>query len=99
MLSTSQPTSLLAVLAIVAGTLSPALAPAARGQHVTRPAKPFAVDYAPATPASGPYVLTPKAGLSPRINGTRVFGVRPGSAFLFTIAATGEAPLSFSADG
>ena len=99
MLSTRQSISLLAVLTIVAGTLSPALAPAARGQHVTRPAKPFAVDYAPATPASGPYVLTPKAGLSPRINGTRVFGVRPGSAFLFTIAATGEAPLSFSADG
>ncbi len=86
-------------LALAAGVLFPVFAPAARGQHVTRPAKPFAVDYAPVTPASGPYVLTPKAALVPRLNGARVFGVRPGSAFLFTIPATGEAPLRFSADG
>lgn len=60
---------------------------------------PPAPAYAPVTPADGPYVLTPKAGPAPRINGARVFGVRPGSSFLFTVAATGEAPLSFSATG
>jgi alpha-galactosidase len=43
-------------------------------------------------------VLTPPPSGSPRINGARVFGVRPGSPFLFTIAATGESPLTFSAE-
>jgi alpha-galactosidase len=43
-------------------------------------------------------ILTPKPGPEPRINGAKVFGVRPGSPFLFTIAATGERPMTFSAD-
>jgi alpha-galactosidase len=41
--------------------------------------------------------LTPKAPPQPRINGARVVGVRPGSPFLFTIPATGERPMVFSA--
>lgn len=56
-------------------------------------------EYNPATPATGPYILTPAPGLHPQINGARVFGVRPGSPFLFTVAATGEAPLAYSALG
>jgi alpha-galactosidase len=44
-------------------------------------------------------VLTPRPGPAPRINGARVFGVRPGSPFLFTIAATGERPMRFEAHG
>ena len=44
-------------------------------------------------------ILTPKPGPAPRINGARVFGVRPGSPFLFTIAATGERPIRFAAEG
>jgi alpha-galactosidase len=44
-------------------------------------------------------VLTPKESPQPRINGAKVFGVRPGSPFLFAIPATGERPLTFSADG
>ena len=32
-----------------------------------------------------------------RINGAKVFGVRPGSPFLFTIPATGERPLRYEA--
>ena len=44
-------------------------------------------------------VLTPPAPASPRINGARVFGVRPGSPFLFTVPATGERPMRFAADG
>jgi alpha-galactosidase len=40
-------------------------------------------------------ILTPKPGAAPRINGAKVFGVRPGSPFLFTIAATGEKPMKY----
>jgi alpha-galactosidase len=32
----------------------------------------------------------------PRINGARVFGVRPGRPFLFSIPATGDRPMEFS---
>lgn len=45
------------------------------------------------------YILTPKPSASPRINGAKVFGVRPGHQFLFTIPATGEKPITFSAEG
>jgi alpha-galactosidase len=45
------------------------------------------------------YILTPKAPPEPRINGAKVFGVRPGNPFLFTIAATGNRPLDFEAQG
>jgi alpha-galactosidase len=45
------------------------------------------------------YVLTPPVSAEPRINGARVFGVRPGSPFLFSIPATGAAPLSYSVEG
>jgi len=44
-----------------------------------------------------PYVLTPAPPAAPRINGARVFGVRAGSPFLFTIPATGERPMTFAA--
>ena len=46
-----------------------------------------------------PYVLTPPPPATPRINGAGVFGVRPGSPFLFTVAATGDRPMTFSAKG
>jgi alpha-galactosidase len=42
-------------------------------------------------------ILTPRPPRPPRINGPKVFGVRPGSPFLFTIPATGERPMEFSA--
>jgi alpha-galactosidase len=41
-------------------------------------------------------ILTPPAPATPRINGPNVFGVRPGSPFLYTIPATGERPMTFS---
>jgi alpha-galactosidase len=44
-----------------------------------------------------PYIFTPATPATPRINGANVFGVRPGSPFLFTIPATGERPMKFSA--
>jgi alpha-galactosidase len=45
-----------------------------------------------------PYILTPPAPATPRINGPGIFGVRPGSPFLYTIPATGARPMEFSAD-
>jgi alpha-galactosidase len=52
---------------------------------------------APATVV--PYILTPPAPATPRINGADVFGVRPGSPFLYTIPATGDRPMTFFASG
>src|SRR3974390_3139519 len=43
-------------------------------------------------------ILTPKAPATPRINGARIFGVRPGHPFLFTIPATGDRPMTFAVD-
>lgn len=44
-------------------------------------------------------LLTPKAGPAPLIHSAKLFGVRPGSPFFYTIAATGDRPVTFSADG
>ena len=44
------------------------------------------------------YILTPPPSASPQINGAKIFGVRPGSPFLFKIAATGEKPLQYSVE-
>ncbi len=44
------------------------------------------------------YILTPKAPDVPRINGAKVYGVRPVHPFLYRIAATGKRPMSFSAE-
>ncbi len=51
---------------------------------------------APQEPA---VILTPASSPKPRINSAQIFGVRPGSPFLFTIAATGDRPMTFSASG
>ncbi|HZZ41374.1 MAG TPA: putative Ig domain-containing protein [Tepidisphaeraceae bacterium] len=45
------------------------------------------------------YILTPAAPATPRINGARVYGERPGMPFLFTVPATGDRPMKFAADG
>ena len=50
-------------------------------------------------PDNSQYILTPPAPATPRINSARVFGVRPKSEFRYTIAATGNRPMTFSADG
>jgi alpha-galactosidase len=42
-------------------------------------------------------ILTPAPSPQPRINGAKVFGVRPGNPVLYTIAATGQRPMKFSA--
>jgi hypothetical protein len=45
-----------------------------------------------------PYILTPPVSDTPRINNATIYGVRPGSPFLFRIAATGIKPLQYSVD-
>ena len=44
------------------------------------------------------YILTSEAPHTPRINGAKVYGARPGSEFLFKVAATGDRPMTFSAE-
>lgn len=56
--------------------------------------KPRAID----APREEAIILTPQPPRAPRINGAKVFGVRPGSPFLFTIPATGDRPMKFAAD-
>ena len=46
--------------------------------------------------ADEPEILTPPPAPEPRINGAKVFGVRPGHPVLYTIAATGKRPMKFS---
>lgn len=41
------------------------------------------------------YILTPPAPETPRVNGAKIFGVRPGSEFLYTIPVTGVRPMTF----
>ena len=45
-----------------------------------------------------PEILTPKPPPTPRINGPSVFGVHPGSPFVYRIPATGQRPMEFSAN-
>lgn len=44
-------------------------------------------------------ILTPAPSPKPKINGAKVYGVRPGHPFLYTIPATGARPMTFSAKG
>ena len=49
--------------------------------------------------AQEPGILTPPPSPKPRINGAKVYGVRPGHPLLYTIPATGNRPMTFSAKG
>lgn len=51
------------------------------------------------TPKEDAVLLTPPAPAEPRVNGPKVYGVRPGSPFLYRIPATGDRPMTFSAQG
>ncbi|MBS0000483.1 MAG: putative Ig domain-containing protein [Cyclobacteriaceae bacterium] len=42
-------------------------------------------------------ILTPKPPATPRINGPSVYGVRPGSPFIYRIPCTGDRPIHFQA--
>jgi alpha-galactosidase len=56
--------------------------------------KPRTID----APSEKEYILTPPAPPTPRINGAKIFGVRPGSPFFFTIPATGQRPMTFAVE-
>jgi alpha-galactosidase len=57
----------------------------------------FVLTAAAATAEDLADIRTPRPSPQPRINGPSVFGVRPGSPFLYRIPATGDRPLKFSA--
>ncbi|MEO7715712.1 MAG: putative Ig domain-containing protein [Capsulimonas sp.] len=61
----------------------------------------LAADPAPSTAAPDytSHILTPPASAAPRIHGPGVYGQRPGRPFLYTIPATGDRPMTFSAKG
>ena len=54
--------------------------------------------FVPPVPAEDFVLLTPPPPLAPRINGPKVYGVRPGSPFLYRIPATGVRPMTFQAE-
>jgi alpha-galactosidase len=80
------------IFLVLSLTAAPAAASAAQDEAK---AAPMTV----ARAAEPRLVLTPPSPIEPRINGARVFGVRPGSPFLFTIPATGERPMTFGVEG
>ncbi len=89
------PSVLTTLIAVSALVLAAAAAPAASDAQERVGAKATLA----AAPAEPRLVLTPPPPPEPRINGARVFGVRPGSPFLFTIPATGDRPMVFGVEG
>jgi hypothetical protein len=67
--------------------------PAARAGDDPSPGSP------PTVAALEAAIRTPPAPPAPRINGPTVYGVRPGSPFLYRVPCTGERPLAFTAQG
>jgi alpha-galactosidase len=84
----------LPVLALLAAILTVPPVPEATAQDTA--AAPAAAPSAEVKDYSA-HILTPPAPETPRINGAKIVGVRPGHPFLFTIAATGKRPVRFSA--
>lgn len=46
-----------------------------------------------------PYILTPPAKTTPRLNGPEVVGARPGKHFFHAISASGQRPLNYRVQG
>ena len=44
-----------------------------------------------------PFILTPKPGPAPCINGPKIYGAHPGNPFLYRLPAQGGRPMTFSA--
>jgi len=78
----------------LAGRLTPVLALAVLALIETPP--PLRAE-SPAAPVPAE-ILTPKPPATPRITGPKVFGVRPGNPFLFKVTATGDKPMTFTAE-
>jgi alpha-galactosidase len=45
------------------------------------------------------YILTPKPGPGPKINGPVIYGARPGRPFIYRVPCTGQRPMQFTAKG
>jgi len=71
----------------------------AEAKFETTGAKTFKTSGDPVPAPVAPYILTPKPPATPRINGPAVFGVRPGSPFLYSMPVTGERPIEYRAKG
>ena len=67
----------------------------AEPRFIVAGAKPRTVN----APAEKKVILTPKPPRAPRINGSKVYGCRPGNPFIYRIPTTGERPIQFAADG
>ena len=65
------------------------------GRHVIT----AALDGKVLTKVSPKYILTPAAPAEPRINGPKVYGVRPGSPVIFKIPASGDKPIRYEVEG
>ncbi len=65
--------------------------------ELTETVSPDSLAGKPLAYAVAPYILTPPPLPTPKINGARTVGVRPGHPFLYTIAATGSRPMTFTA--
>ncbi len=50
-------------------------------------------------PTPDPAIRTPPAPATPRINGPRIYGARPGHPFFYHLPVTGERPLTYAANG
>jgi len=50
-------------------------------------------------PAAQTSLLTPPPPATPRINGPRVYGARPGHPFFYHLPVTGERPITIAAEG
>src|SRR5579863_6619780 len=48
--------------------------------------------------ATAQATLTPPSPAVPRINGPKIYGVRPGAPFLYRIPATGQRPMTFAVE-
>jgi alpha-galactosidase len=73
-------------MVLLVGLITFSVCPLGRGQETT-------------APDLSKFILTPKPPATPRINGAKVYGQRLGRPFLFTIPATGDRPMTFSAEG
>ena len=67
----------------------------ADARFVVEGARPQAVD----APREEAVILTPRPAPEPRVHAAAIHGCRPGHPFLYRIPATGERPMSFSAQG
>ncbi len=65
--------------------------------EMTGPVAPGDLTPPSGLPGKDRVILTPPESPEPRINGGMVFGVRPGHPVLYTIAASGDRPMKFSA--